>query len=78
MDDLKKELGIWDAPEARWGKPLSEAKAAAAGRKLEAEASRSVSRSFYCHLLSQVDPSVLGLHDHRDRMGVRWAQCSAS
>ncbi|KAJ8088528.1 Ubiquinone biosynthesis protein [Marasmius tenuissimus] len=35
-EDLKKELGIWDAPPARWGKPLSEAKKAAdQRRKLE-------------------------------------------
>lgn len=35
MDELKRELGVWDAPEARWGKPLSEAKAAAAKRRDE-------------------------------------------
>jgi ubiquinone biosynthesis protein COQ4 len=34
---LKEELGLWDPPEARWGKPLSEAKAAA--DKLQKEAS---------------------------------------
>ncbi|KAJ3564452.1 hypothetical protein NP233_g8281 [Leucocoprinus birnbaumii] len=33
VDDIKKELGIWDPPEARWSKPLSEAKAAAAKRQ---------------------------------------------
>ncbi|KAF5359459.1 hypothetical protein D9756_003567 [Leucocoprinus leucothites] len=33
VDDIKKELGIWDPPEARWSKPLSEAKAAAAYRQ---------------------------------------------
>ncbi len=33
VDELKKELGIWDPPEARWSKPLSEAKAAAAKRQ---------------------------------------------
>lgn len=27
--DMKTEFGIWDPPEARWSKPLSEAKAAA-------------------------------------------------
>jgi len=30
VEEMKKELGIWDPPEARWSKPLSEAKAAAA------------------------------------------------
>lgn len=28
VDELKKELGIWDAPPAKWNKPLSEAKLA--------------------------------------------------
>jgi len=36
VEELKKELGIWDPPEARWSKPLSEAKAAAARRQKEA------------------------------------------
>jgi ubiquinone biosynthesis protein COQ4 len=31
--DMKTEFGIWDPPEARWGKPLSEAKAAAERRR---------------------------------------------
>ena len=38
IDELKKELGVWDAPEAVWKKPLHEAKAAAAQRQKEAEA----------------------------------------
>lgn len=29
VEELKKELGIWDAPPARWGKASSEAKLAA-------------------------------------------------
>lgn len=33
IDELKKELGIWDPPPAKWRKPLSEAKAAAAKRQ---------------------------------------------
>jgi len=37
VNEMKKELGIWDPPEARWSKPLSEAKAAAAKRQREAE-----------------------------------------
>ncbi|KAJ2917346.1 hypothetical protein MD484_g3084, partial [Candolleomyces efflorescens] len=32
VDDIKKELGLWDPPEARWSKPLSEAKLAAEKR----------------------------------------------
>lgn len=32
VEEMKKEFGIWDAPAARWGKPLSEAKRAAAKR----------------------------------------------
>ena len=33
VDEMKKELGIWDSPvEPRWGKPLSEARAAAERR----------------------------------------------
>jgi len=31
--DMKTEFGIWDPPEARWSKPLSEAKAAAERRQ---------------------------------------------
>ena len=31
--DMKTEFGIWDPPEARWSKPLSEAKAAAEMRR---------------------------------------------
>ena len=37
IEEMKTELGIWDPPEARWSKPLSEAKAAAA--KLQEAAS---------------------------------------
>jgi len=33
VDDIKKELGIWDPPEARWSKPLSEARVAAAKKQ---------------------------------------------
>lgn len=33
VEDMKKEFGIWDPPEARWSRPLSEAKAAAAKRQ---------------------------------------------
>ena len=40
IEELKRELGIWDAPEARWGKPLSEAKAAAQKLRGQAEAQR--------------------------------------
>lgn len=36
VEEMKKEFGIWDPPEARWSKPLSEAKAAAAKRQKEA------------------------------------------
>ncbi|KAG6879830.1 Ubiquinone biosynthesis protein [Termitomyces sp. T32_za158] len=32
VEEMKKEFGIWDPPEARWTRPLSEAKAAAAKR----------------------------------------------
>lgn len=35
--ELRKELGIWEAPEARWGKALSEAKAAAEKKRTAAE-----------------------------------------
>lgn len=28
-EELKKELGIWDGPPARWGNPLNEGQAAA-------------------------------------------------
>lgn len=33
VTDMKREFGIWDPPEARWSKPLSEAKAAAENRR---------------------------------------------
>ncbi|KAF9463924.1 ubiquinone biosynthesis protein Coq4 [Collybia nuda] len=33
VEDMKREFGIWDPPEARWSKPLSEAKAAAEKRQ---------------------------------------------
>lgn len=36
IEKMKKEFGIWDPPEARWSKPLSEAKAAAAQKQREA------------------------------------------
>ncbi|KAF8176133.1 ubiquinone biosynthesis protein COQ4, mitochondrial [Mycena galopus ATCC 62051] len=35
IEDVKKELGLWDAPPAKWRKPLSEAKRAAEKRQLE-------------------------------------------
>ncbi|KAF7374363.1 Ubiquinone biosynthesis protein COQ4, mitochondrial [Mycena sanguinolenta] len=35
IEDVKKELGIWDAPPAKWRKPLTEARRAAEKRKLE-------------------------------------------
>ena len=38
VEDMKKEFGIWDPPEPRWSRPLSEAKAAAAKRQKDAEA----------------------------------------
>jgi ubiquinone biosynthesis protein COQ4 len=37
IEEMKKELGIWDAPPAKWTKPLSEAKAAAERKLKEAE-----------------------------------------
>ncbi|TFK69958.1 Coq4-domain-containing protein [Pluteus cervinus] len=33
IDEIKKELGIWDPPEPKWRKPLNEAKLAAARRQ---------------------------------------------
>jgi len=33
VDDMKTEFGIWDPPEARWSRPLDEAKALAAKRQ---------------------------------------------
>ncbi|KAH8991174.1 ubiquinone biosynthesis protein COQ4 mitochondrial [Lactarius akahatsu] len=38
LEELKKELGVWDPPPAKWRKPLSEAKEAAA-RRATAESS---------------------------------------
>ncbi|KAI0950881.1 Ubiquinone biosynthesis protein [Taiwanofungus camphoratus] len=38
IEEMRKEFGIIDPPEARWSKPLSEAKAAAEKRAKEAEA----------------------------------------
>jgi len=35
IEDMKKEFGLWDAPPAKWRKPLSEAKRAAEKRQLE-------------------------------------------
>lgn len=32
IEEMKKEFGIWDPPEARWSKPSSEAKEAAERR----------------------------------------------
>lgn len=39
VEAMKKEFGIWDPPEARWSRPLSEAKAAAEKRRQEPAAS---------------------------------------
>ncbi|KAF8896058.1 ubiquinone biosynthesis protein COQ4, mitochondrial [Infundibulicybe gibba] len=39
IDEMKKEFRIWDPPEARWRKPLNEAKAAAEKRRNAAAAS---------------------------------------
>ena len=33
VEELKRELGIWDPPPAKWSRPLSEAKRAAEKRK---------------------------------------------
>lgn len=33
VEDIKRELGIWNPPEARWSRPLSEAKALAEARQ---------------------------------------------
>uniref|UniRef100_A0A0W0FA33 4-hydroxy-3-methoxy-5-polyprenylbenzoate decarboxylase n=1 Tax=Moniliophthora roreri TaxID=221103 RepID=A0A0W0FA33_MONRR len=41
-EDIKKELGIWDAPPARWGKPLNEAKKAAEMKQKKLPANASV------------------------------------
>jgi ubiquinone biosynthesis protein COQ4 len=32
IEEIKKELGIWDPPAAKWGKPLKEARVAAGTR----------------------------------------------
>jgi len=37
VEQMKEELGIWNPPEARWGKPLSEAKAALRKRQMTTE-----------------------------------------
>jgi ubiquinone biosynthesis protein COQ4 len=37
VEDMKREFGIWDPPEARWSRPLSEAKAAAEKRQRDGE-----------------------------------------
>ncbi|TFK27457.1 ubiquinone biosynthesis protein COQ4, mitochondrial [Coprinopsis marcescibilis] len=41
IEDMKKELGIWDGPEARWSKPLNEAKEAAERRGSQNTSSQS-------------------------------------
>ncbi|CCM04084.1 uncharacterized protein FIBRA_06243 [Fibroporia radiculosa] len=41
VKEMKEEFGIWDPPEAKWRKPLKEAKEAAARRQKEAEAQLS-------------------------------------
>lgn len=38
VGELKKELGIWNPPEARWSKPLSEAQELTEKRRRQAEA----------------------------------------
>ncbi|GBE87949.1 Ubiquinone biosynthesis protein COQ4, mitochondrial [Sparassis crispa] len=43
VEEMKREFGIWDPPEARWSKPLSEAKAAAEKRAKEAQAQLALS-----------------------------------
>jgi ubiquinone biosynthesis protein COQ4 len=40
VDKIKAELGVWDPPEARWSKPLSEAKAATEKRQKAANPRR--------------------------------------
>ncbi|KAJ6507730.1 ubiquinone biosynthesis protein COQ4, mitochondrial [Mycena vitilis] len=35
IEDMKKEFGLWDAPAAKWRKPLKEARLAAEKRQLE-------------------------------------------
>ena len=42
LGELKKELGVWDPPPAKWRRPLSEAKEAAA-RRATAESSSQTS-----------------------------------
>lgn len=37
VDELKKELGVWDPPAPKWRRPLSEAKEAAAWRVKQVE-----------------------------------------
>jgi ubiquinone biosynthesis protein COQ4 len=37
VDELKKELGVWDPPAPKWRRPLSEAKEAAARRVKQVE-----------------------------------------
>ncbi|KAJ7081847.1 putative COQ4 protein, responsible for restoring ubiquinone biosynthesis [Mycena belliarum] len=37
VDEMKKELGLWDAPAAKWRKPLTEAKLAAEKRQTAEE-----------------------------------------
>ncbi|KAJ7016941.1 coenzyme Q biosynthesis protein Coq4-domain-containing protein [Mycena alexandri] len=37
VEDMKKELGLWDAPAAKWRKPLKEAKIAAEKQQLRVE-----------------------------------------
>ena len=37
VEEMKEDLGIWDPPEARWSRPLSEAKAAAAKRQKDSQ-----------------------------------------
>ena len=41
VEELKRELGIWDPPEAKWGKPLSEARLAAEKRLAALESKES-------------------------------------
>ena len=41
VEEMKREFGIWDPPEARWSKPLSEARALADKRRQKQQTSGS-------------------------------------
>lgn len=44
VEGMKRELGIWDPPPAKWRKPLSEAKEAAEQRARQAQQASSADR----------------------------------